>query len=172
MDISEIAHQAMQPRMELLSEKERSRLAGMNLGERIRWVVDYLDEQYPGVFSPNRVAERTGVVSVTAIYDIIKGETKKPSVFAVKAIAKELGMDIDFLVSGEVRQKPLGNELGWLDRLPAEFITFASREESLPYVNAALKWTTKAIREGLPPDVLEAAMRGAVTALIEAHKKA
>lgn len=170
-DVRELARQAMTPRLGLLTQEEKAELTSMTLGERIRWVIDYLDSQYSGLFNPNRVAERTGIVSITAIYDIIKGETKKPSAFALRAIAKELGVDTDFLISGEVKTVIQGQEAKWYDKLPAEYITFMDEDENLLYVHAALKWAMKASQENLPPEVFEAAMMGAVTAWVEARKR-
>lgn len=148
----EQARETVYNRLLQLSEAELDRLKALTIGGRIKWVLDFLERNYPGSYTITKVARRSGVITPQGLWAIIRDETKNPSARVVAALADELGVPMRFLLIGDVPARAPG--AAWLASLPPHLREFVSAQESVPYLRAACEVAHAARVQDLPPEVL------------------
>lgn len=136
-----------------LNEEEINRLKGLTIGGRIKWVLTYLEGNYPGGFSIHKVAIRSGVITPQGLWAIVRDETKNPSAKVIAALADELGVPLRFLLIGEVPTQEAAN-IAWMSSLPLHLREFVSEQKHLPYLRAACEVAHAASIQDLPPEAL------------------
>lgn len=149
----EQARGTINDRLLRLSELERRRLKALTIGGRIKWVLEYLEKNYPGGYSIHKVALRTGVITPQGLWAIVCNETKNPSARVIAALADELGVPLRFLLIGEVPTQEAVS-MAWMASLPPHLREFVSEQKALPYLRAACEVAHAASIQDLPPDAL------------------
>lgn len=149
----EQARATVYDRLLQLSEAELDRLKALTIGGRIKWVLAFLERNYPGSYTITKVARRSGVITPQGLWAIIRDETKNPSARVVAALADELGVPMRFLLIGDLpaRRAPAA---AWLASLPPHLREFVSAQESVPYLRAACEVAHAASVQDLPPEAL------------------
>ncbi|MGE5560909.1 MAG: helix-turn-helix domain-containing protein [Chloroflexota bacterium] len=149
----EQARATVNDRLLRLSEEEVNELKGLTIGGRIKWLLTYLEANYPGGYSIHKVALRTGVITPQGLWAIIRDETKNPSAKVIAALADELGVPLRFLLIGEVPVQEAAN-IAWMASLPEDLQAFVSEQKHLPYLRAACEVAHAASVQDLPPEAL------------------
>jgi transcriptional regulator with XRE-family HTH domain len=149
----EQARASVNDRLLQLNEDDVRRLRGLTIGGRIKWVLEYLESNYPGGYSIHKVAIRSGVITPQGLWAIVRDETKNPSAKVIAALADELGVPLRFLLIGEVPAQEAAN-IAWMSSLPAHLREFVSEQKHLPYLRAACEVAHAASIQDLPPEAL------------------
>lgn len=149
----EQARATVNDRLLRLNEEEVNELKSLTIGGRIKWLLAYLEANYPGGYSIHKVALRTGVITPQGLWAIVRDETKNPSAKVIAALADELGVPLRFLLIGEVPVQEAAN-IAWMSSLPEDLQAFVSEQKHLPYLRAACEVAHAASVQDLPPEAL------------------
>lgn len=78
-----------------LQQSQYYELKQLDIGPRIRYIRELLNNHYGSKFSARVVAERIKVISYPALASIERGDTKDPTARVMNAIAKDFGININ-----------------------------------------------------------------------------
>jgi transcriptional regulator with XRE-family HTH domain len=130
-----------------LTDAERQELTMMSVGRRLKWLLDYLHGTVANEFTPNQVAKRVGVSS-SALYHVILEIKGAPSAATGLALARELGVPMEFIYTGEVTRET--QDAPPIDHLGEELRDFVADPATATYVRTALLVAKRAWTARLP----------------------
>ena len=153
-DILDVARRALRARIEGASMEEQVNFKGMDLADRLRWAIDWVCARYQG-FTRVPQAERTGTTPQT-LSNIVTRRVKNPRYEVLAAIAKDLGVPLQWLINGETNFA--NDRLNLLIREMPEDMkrTIVNAEPGIKeYLNAGVRLAIAAYEAGIPVSFLQ-----------------
>lgn len=162
----EQAREKMAEKIATLTPEESEHLRTLTLGARLKWVLAYLQENYPRMFSIRAVAEQSGTITATGLYQLISGQTKNPSFNALRGLAETLGIPLAFL-AGRMDVMPEVQPF----QFPPELQVVLNKEKGIEAVRIAAEAVLEAQELKIPMDTFMEVCRQTLRELAQGLKR-